>query len=274
MNGNEFGTVHSYFNQNMTQPELMSLSGGTACVFSARCPTKESANEDAAGVIPVGDRAAVLVVADGMGGSAAGEQAARLAVESMHQSIQETRGTNALLRSAIITGFERANSAVQELGVGAATTLAVVEINDGIARPYHVGDSMILVVGGRGKIKHQTVPHSPVGYGIEAGLIDADEAMHHEHRHIVSNFIGTAEMHIAIGPHVKLALRDTVLLASDGLFDNLYGDRIVDVIRKGKLAVAAQRLVTDSRHRMGSDSDGHPSKPDDLTFIAFRSSVS
>ena len=116
----------------------------------------------------------------------------------------------------------------------------------------------------------QTVPHSPVGYGVEAGLIDQDEALHHEHRHIVSNFIGTPEMHIAIGPPLRLAARDTVLIASDGLFDNLYSDRIAEEIHKGRLYVAAQRLVTQSLERMQYPTEGNPSKPDDLTFIVFR----
>ena len=154
--------------------------------------------------------------------------------------------------------------------MGAGTTLAVVELDGRTVRPYHVGDSMILVVGGRGKIKLQTVPHSPVGYGVEAGLLDEREAMHHESRHVVSNVIGSSEMHIAVGPPIKLAPRDTVLLASDGLFDNLYSTRIAESVRKGKLQAAVQRLICASQQRMTGDQDGQPSKPDDLTFIAFR----
>ena len=122
-------------------------------------------------------------------------------------------------------------------------------------------------------MKLQTVPHSPVGYGVEAGLIDEDEAMHHEHRHVVSNFIGTPDMHIAIGPPVTLARRDTLLLASDGLFDNLYSDHIVETIRRGNLLAASQRLASASRQNMLTVREGHPSKPDDLTFIAFRRSA-
>ena len=50
---------------------------------------------------------------------------------------------------------EAANRAVAELGVGAATTLAVVEIQGRSVRTYHVGDSMILAVGQRGKVRFQ-----------------------------------------------------------------------------------------------------------------------
>lgn len=270
MGRTDIPSARTYFDQDMAEPELLDVAGGIACVFSARCPAKESANEDAAAVISTGVDSAVLVVADGLGGRAAGEHAARLAVAALEAALHEPNDHETRLRTAIITGFERANAAVIELGIGAATTLAVVEIRDGIARPYHVGDSMILVVGGRGKVKLQTTPHSPVGYGVEAGLIDEDEAMRHEHRHLVSNVIGTPHMHIAIGPPIKLARHDTVLLASDGLFDNLYNDRIAAVLRQRNLRLAALELVAASHARMHAGEDGQPSKPDDLTFVAFR----
>lgn len=262
--------VRSWFDHDMAEPEVLTAAGGTACVLSARCPLADSANEDAAAVISCQAGSAVLIVADGMGGSAAGEHAARSAVEALCAAIQEGDGEDALLRSRIITGFERANRAVCELGSGAATTLAVVEISAGVIRPYHAGDSMIMLLGGRGKVKWQAVLHSPVGYGVEAGLIDEDEALHHEQRHLVSNVVGTADMHIAIGPPRRLAPHDTVLLGSDGLFDNLYPAQIVEACRDRQLPRTAQRLAHTALAQMRQPSAGQPSKPDDLTFIVFR----
>ena len=49
------------------------------------------------------------------------------------------------------------------------------------------------------------------------------------------NVIGSSDMRVEVGPALQLAARDTVLLASDGLFDNLYIDEIVDTIRRGPL---------------------------------------
>ncbi|MHC4091793.1 MAG: PP2C family protein-serine/threonine phosphatase, partial [Planctomycetota bacterium] len=174
------------------------------------------------------------------------------------------------LRSAILDGFERANERVVELGGGAATTLAAVEIDAATIRPYHVGDSMILAVGQRGKVKLHTVSHSPVGYAVEAGLLDAREAIHHEDRHVVSNIVGSAEMRIEVGRTLKLRPRDTVLVASDGLFDNLHLEEIVECIRKGPLQKAAERLAAAGRKRMEQAQEGHPSQPDDLTFVLYR----
>ena len=69
--------------------------------------------------------------------------------------------------------------------------------------------------------------------------------------------------------HVRA--RDTVLLASDGLFDNLHTHEIVGVIRKGKLTRAAETLRSRTESRMAGEQPPHrPSKPDDLTFLLYR----
>lgn len=259
-----------YFDALMPDPDMASVAAGTVAVLSVRCPGRDGHNEDAAAIIPVGEAAGVLAVADGMGGNAAGEKAARIAIESLQAAVDDSSSTGVSLRTAIINGIEEANESVQRLGVGAGTTLVVVEIENGVLRAYHIGDSMVIVCGGRGKLKFQTVAHSPVGYGIESGLLDAADAMHHEDRHVVSNFVGTPDMRIDIGPPLKLAPRDTVVLASDGLFDNLHVGEIVECIRKGRLVKSIARLTEWSIERMTAPSDGHPSKPDDVTVVAFR----
>ena len=264
------GETVVYRDGAMGDAEVRAIAGGSAAVYSARCPGKESANEDAAALIPVGEAAGVLAVADGLGGLPAGERASVLAVRCLASALKRAEPGDATLRSAILDGFEHANRAVAKLGVGAATTLAVAEIQKGSMRPYHVGDSMILVVGQRGKIKLQTVSHSPVGFAVEAGVLDESEAMHHEDRHIVSNVLGAPDMRIEIGSTIAIAPCDTVLLASDGLFDNLHIAEIVQRLRKGPLALGAQRLAADASRRMSDPEDGLPSKPDDLTFVAFR----
>lgn len=259
-----------YFDQDMAQGECHAFAGGVAAVYSARCPGRDATNEDAAALIPFDADSGVLAVADGLGGTLAGDHAASLAIRALRTAIERGANESIMLRTAILNGIEAGNRSVQALGVGAATTLALVEVQANRARPYHVGDSMILVVGQRGKIKLQTVSHSPVGFAVEAGFLDHREAMYHEDRHLVSNVIGSADMKIEIGPTLKLAPRDTVLLASDGLFDNLHVEEIVQRVRKGPLKTAIERLAHDSRHRMVHADGQLPSKPDDLTFVVFR----
>jgi PPM family protein phosphatase len=254
----------------MSEPELLGLAGGVAAVFSASAPGKPGGNEDAAALIPCGPSAAVLVVADGMGGARSGAEAAASAVRALGAALAEGARQGALLRTAILNGIERANQRVLELGVGAAATLAVVGVEGGAVRPYHVGDATILGVGQRGRRKLQTVAHSPVGFAVEAGLLDEADALHHEDRHLVSNALGAADMRIEVGSARRLAPRDTLLVASDGLADNLHTLEIVESIRVGPLDAAARQLAAGALQRMLAPAPDEPSKPDDLTFVLFR----
>ena len=241
-----------------------------ACAFSRRSPAKETCNEDAVGIIRVDEETAVFAIADGCGGMRGGEQASEIALQVLTNSIESNQSGPDRLRVAILDGIEQANRAVQELKIGAACTIAVVEYHRGTIRPYHVGDSMILVTGVRGRIRYQSVSHSPVGFAVESGMLAADEAMHHEDRHLVSNVVGDARMRIEIGPALVLSQRDTVIIASDGLFDNLSIDEVVGGLRKGKLAQALTSVTDLAYQRMLGIKD-QPCKPDDLSVVAVRS---
>lgn len=259
-------------NLNMPSPEAYTVASGIIAVYSASCPGREDTNEDAAAIIPMPSQesAAVLVVADGMGGARGGSQASRLAISTLVNTITQAGPDELDIRNAILDGIEGAGKAVADLGIGAATTIAVVEINGRTIRPYHVGDSMILVTGQRGRNKLRTVSHSPVAFAVEAGVLDESDAMHHEDRHVVSNAVGMPDMRIDLGPSVNLAHRDTLIIASDGLFDNLHMDEIVNLIRTGPIDRAAKKLVDIARSRMTNPTADQPSKPDDLTFIIYR----
>ena len=75
-----------------------------------------------------------------------------------------------------------------------------------------------------------------------------------------------------LGPALKVAPRDTLLLGTDGLFDNLRIEEIVDIVRAGPLARVVSRLASECRARMCAADDGQASKPDDLTFVLARRS--
>jgi len=246
------------------------VAGGSAVALSRKDPGKQTENEDTAAVIPYGPGAAVLVVADGAGGLPAGKRASLTAVTTLAAALQTAMDKTMLLRTAILNGIEAANEAVLALANGSATTMTVITIEGLIARSYQIGDSEALVVGQRGLIKLQTTAHSPTGFAVEAGFLDEREALHHEDRHLVSNFLGTSDMRIDVGAGVELRPRDTVLVASDGLTDNVHLDEIVEQIRKGGLLESAAAVVKLAEERMSGAVSGQPSKPDDLSLILFR----
>lgn len=246
------------------------LAAGDVHAYTARAPDKKSENEDTVAVIPFGPQAAIFVVADGAGGLPAGKRASATAVDALRASVQVALDETTLLRTAILDGIEAANIAVQNLANGSATTMTVVALEGRTARAYQIGDSEALVVGQRGLIKMQTTPHSPTGFAVEAGFLNEKEALHHADRHLVSNFLGTTDMRIDIGTEIEMQARDTLLLASDGLMDNVHTAEIVERIRKGPLSDGMERLVTLAQRRMAGAAAGQPSKPDDLSLILFR----
>jgi serine/threonine protein phosphatase PrpC len=264
------GHVQLFLGEHELEQADRSLPHGEVCVRTLRSPDKHGSNEDAAAVIQLGS-SLVLAVADGVGGMPAAREASNAAVHTLARVLRKVPEDTAELRPAILDAVEKANHNVLGLARGASTTLVVAQLNAKRLRCYHVGDSELLAVGQRGRIKQRVVPHSPTGFAVEAGLLDEDEAVQHDQRHVLFNVIGSPDMRVEVGPTVQLAVRDTVLLASDGLFDNLFIDEIVDSICSGPLVAAADRLVERARQRMRGDARADsPCKPDDLTVVLFR----
>ena len=252
----------------MEAPELLDVANGHVAAFCRRCPDKVEPNDDSAAVVQTKSGAIVLVVADGVGGCPLGHKASAIAVEAIAERVQAAEPTSDL-RPAILDGIEHANQEILDLGIGAATTLAVVEIQAGRARAYQVGDSMTLIVGQRGALKWKSTPHSPVGYAVESGMLDEADAMHHDERHVVSNLVGSHSMHIEIGPSRPLAARDTVVVGSDGLFDNLHLSEVIEHSKSGKPIKRIGALAELASSRMWQSEPGVPGKPDDLTILLF-----
>ncbi len=246
------------------------IGGGEFVAYTIRAPDKATINEDTVAVIPYGPGAAILLVADGAGGLPGGKRASLTATQAIIAALHSAAEKTTLLRTAILNGIDAANAAVKELGNGSATTMTVVTIEGLLARAYQIGDSEAMIIGQRGRLKAQTTAHSPTGFAVEAGFLDHREALHHEERHLVSNFLGTADMRIDVGAEVRLQPRDTILLASDGLMDNVHLDEIVERVRKGPLDDAMGKVIGLANRRMADTSSAQPSKPDDLSLILFR----
>jgi len=263
-------TINSFTQTDLEAPIHLPFVNGEAVVYTHRSPDKTTVNEDCAALIPYSNDAGVLVIADGLGGQPSGDTASRTAINAIASTINKATKSQLPLRDAILDGIEKANRQILDHSSGAATTLAAIEIQNNSIRPYHVGDSMMMLCGQRGKVKLQSIAHSPVGYAVESGLLDENEAIHHEERHLISNVVGSNDMSIEIGTIRKLARRDTLIIASDGLFDNLYLNEIIEIIRTGKITNAANSLIELTHQRMQQQIADLPCHPDDLTFILFR----
>ena len=238
--------------------------------FSARSPYKSTDNEDSGLAMAYGPDGLVLAVADGAGGLPAGRKASNTLVETFTELLPAAAEAGTPLRVAIISAIEEGHRRIQQYSNGSATTLTVVGIEGEEMRHYQVGDSVAYLLGQRGKLKTQTMQHSPVGFALEAGLMDEAEAMTHEDRHYVSNFVGITSMRIEVSSAIRIAARDTVLVASDGLADNLHVAEIIDIARAGPLADCLADLSEACLIRMTMPEENRPSKADDITVLLAR----
>lgn len=254
---------------DLDEPTAVETECGLAVVFSRTAPGKTTGNEDAVGIWEVSPGACVLAVADGVGGGPGGAEAASIAIRSIGEAVRAADGGDSL-RAGILDGFDAANRAVLEQGIGAGTTLVVAELLDAGLRTYHAGDSGALWVGGRGRIRSETIHHSPVGYGVASGLLDPAESHHHAERHLLSNCIGSREMRVEIGARARMAPLDTLLLATDGVLDNVRHGELVDTIRVGPLLRASAALLDRVATTMAGDDPDLPAHPDDATALLFR----
>lgn len=243
-----------------------------AAYISAKGPDKD-VSEDALLGMALSDDSIIVCVVDGMGGMQNGRAAARTSAAAIHDQLKRHEPGSSR-RATLVEGFELAHAEVTAQCPGGGATAVAAVITPDFVQTVHAGDAEALVIGQRGRLKHRTVAHSPVSYAVHAGLLSEEDALVHPERHLVSNGIGIEGMTIQVGPKVRLARRDTIVLASDGLTDNVFEAEIVETLRKGPLSRQLDRLVHMTRERMDaalsapeSDAIG---KPDDLTVIAVR----
>ena len=250
------------FGEDLAEPQLVTLKAGQAMVFSRSHAGQSGANEDALGVFEDVSGRTCLAVADGVGGLPQGLEAATLAIGLLAEA---SRSESTPIENRI----ETANQKLLTQLPNAGTTVCVAEITDGALVSCHAGDSTALVVGQRGRIKLRTQSHSPVGIK-EANGLDEKEALFHPQRHLLNNMMGDRALWLEKQDALELASRDTVLLGTDGLWDNLFLSEIVEMIRLGELSESAEKLAEAVIQRMSHPVAGLPSKPDDISFILYR----
>jgi protein phosphatase len=186
----------------------------------------------------------LIVVADGMGGAAAGERASALAVESVEAFVQNTlkwflhldgREERVLLdelreslRHADQALVDRALNDPALHGMGTTLTMAYSVADD--LYVVHAGDSRAYLFRD-GQLDQLTTDHTVVQAMIDAGMISAEEARHHRRRHVVTNVIGGPRPGVHAEIHkVKVHDGDVFLFCTDGLNEPVPDDAIAAVL--------------------------------------------
>ena len=230
---------------------------------------KRKGNEDSLFVNPEQN---LFVVADGMGGHAAGEVASRLAVDAINEFICLTGDDEEItwpfgldetisydgnrLKTAIRYANRKVMEATKEKSEyeGMATTVAAVLVDGDSANLGHVGDSRIYLIR-NGTISQLTTDHSWVNEQIVGGMISPDQARSHPLRNVVTRALGGKnDMQVDMKLH-KIEPGDILLLCSDGLTTMMPDEDIVRVMSETKNDVekATRELVAAANAKGGED---------------------
>lgn len=255
---------------NLEQCEFIENKHIELGYYSQQCPDKNTPNEDSLGFYLEGKKA-VLAVADGVGGYPNGEVASSLIISAIINQFKKNNPNNLTdAREIILSAIEQSNHKLIHDYVGGKTTLTLCVIINDILQSFQIGDSCLIVCGQKGLLKHKPLEHSPVGMAVAAKLISEKAALTHPERHIISNVVGDAHMHIEMGPQIALGDFDTVLLASDGLSDNLTTQQLIELVRKESIDEVMHKL-TDYAQQMRDPTKAQKiNKMDDVSFIICR----
>lgn len=201
--------------------------------------------------------APLFLVADGMGGHAAGEVASAAVIEEF----AVLAGAPSVSVEAVHAAFERARERVlgfeSGAAAGAGTTLtgvAITELNgDGYWLTINVGDSRTYRLAG-GALEQISVDHSWVQELVDSGEMDADAAQRDPRRNVVTRAIGAgsnAEPDFWLLP---ASVGDRMLVCSDGLPGELSAPRIARILSEERAPQdAATRLVHEAMLHGGRD---------------------
>ena len=230
---------------------------------------KRKGNEDSLFVNP---EQGLFVVADGMGGHAAGEVASRLAVDAINEFICLTGDDEEItwpfgldetisydgnrLKTAIRYANRKVLEATKEKSEyeGMATTVAAVLVDGDSANLGHVGDSRIYLLR-ETRITQLTTDHSWVNEQIVSGLISPDQARSHPLRNVVTRALG-GKTDLQVDMKVqKIETGDLLLLCSDGLTTMMGDEEIAGLVSeaKGDVEKAARSLVVAANAKGGED---------------------
>ena len=211
-----------------------------------------TSNEDSYGVFAP----AVYVVADGLGGHAAGEVASRMVVAAVHDMANEGAAMDtATLKSAVL----RANQQVLDAsagnssyeGMGSTATVLHLDEETGMAYYAHVGDSRLYLLR-RGVLRQISRDHSYVEELVIQGKLSEEEAQHHPRKNLLMRAVGVEQEMQVDSDLFPLEHGDRFLLATDGL-TNMVPDEDLCRLLGGSVEEVAASMVERALEAGGRD---------------------
>jgi protein phosphatase len=198
----------------------------------------------------------LYVLADGMGGHQKGEVASAVTIETVNSeyyaSITSLEGSNSVeaITEALTNAIEKANSQVLSVTEGGGTTVVAAVLYGDTLVAMNVGDSRVYLLR-ENELRQLSKDHSLVQRLVEVGKITEEEALTHPRRNVLYQALGQGsdvDIHIS---SEKLQDGDVVILCSDGLWGEVTGPEIKDVLQKAASPLAAAKQLIDSANASG-----------------------
>jgi protein phosphatase len=214
-----------------------------------------SANQDSYHIDPVGR---FFIVADGMGGHAGGEEASRIAVETIHKYLDDNWTKESDSKNLIAQALIAANDAIvidqeqnpQRADMG--TTVVMILFRDELVWSGHVGDSRLYRSRDK-ELQLLTEDDTWVARAMKLGQLTADEARMHPLRHVLSHCLGRRDLRQVNIQVQDVQPGDRVLLCSDGLTEEVPQEEIGIHLQSESCEQAATALVEAAKQHGGSD---------------------
>ena len=228
-----------------------------SCAARTDVGVVRSGNED---TYLMADERGLFVVADGMGGHAAGEVASEMAARLVAESYRPVRGMSddelmaqmvAAIRSANAAIFERTLQEHDKRGMGTTATVLAL-----LPRRYligQVGDSRAYVLRGS-TLTQITKDHSYVQEQVDAGRLSPEEARVHPYANVITRCVGSSG---DVVPDLYIGTLEAghlILLASDGLTGMMEDEDLQAILEEGGgLEEQVDRLIAEANRRGGLD---------------------
>lgn len=200
----------------------------------------------------------LAMVADGMGGHEGGQEASRIAVETVEDVYSHT--SDGTPQALLLAGFKAAHERIQEHASrhpalhGMGTTATAIALLRDQLYYAHIGDSRLYLVHGT-TISRLTHDHSYVGRLVENGILSLQEAEAHPQRHILTAALGTGpEIAPDVPEHaVSLEKGDVIVLCTDGLWGLFTESELRDTVTSAEPSAACRALIEMAKERGGPD---------------------
>ncbi len=200
----------------------------------------------------------LAVIADGMGGHEGGQEASRMAVDTVREVYDYAFRDNP--QAALVESFAAAHTRIQDFAElhpafhGMGTTCTALVVRGRQLFFAHVGDSRLYLVRAA-RILRLTRDHSYVGRLVENGIVRAEDAEKHPQRHILTAALGAGRDVTVDGPDQSVALqdRDDLLLCTDGLWSVVTEEELETAVSNDPPAQCCAALVKLARQRGGPD---------------------